>query len=262
MKIWVLSDLHLELSRLWKFPEPAERPTFDVLVIAGDLIPRMERGVKWLAEHVPDQPVIYVPGNHEFYGTDMDRTVEKARIAALDTNVHVLSDDGLEIKGVRFLGGTLWTDFSLFGNPQMAMEMADSVMNDYKKIRWDRYSRRLKPDVSLARHRQTLGFLERELATGFEGPTVVVTHHAPYPGGIDEAHRHDLISAAYASDLTKLIIRTNPDVWIYGHTHLSEDHYIGRTRMISNAKGYGPWHPKETWDNARFNPRKTVEITC
>jgi hypothetical protein len=75
-------------------------------------------------------------------------------------------------------------------------------------------------------------------------------------------HRHDLISAAYASDLTELITRTTPDVWIYGHTHLSEDGYLGRTRMISNSKGYGPWHPNETWDNADFDPRKVVEIIC
>jgi len=260
MKIWTLADLHLELSPLWTLPRPDERPDFDVLVIAGDLIPRMERGLKWLLGHVPGRPVIYVPGNHEFYGTDMDRTIEKARLAAQGTNVHVLSDEAVVIDGVRFLGGTLWTDFSLFGNPRVAMEAADSIMNDYKKIRWDRYSRRLKPDVSLARHRQTRRFLELELDAGFEGPTVVVTHHAPYPGGIAEAHRHDLISAAYASDLTDLITRTAPDLWIYGHTHLSEDAYLGRTRMISNSKGYGPWHPKETWDNPDFDRLKVVEL--
>ena len=220
----------------------------------------MERGLAWLLEHVPDRPVIYIPGNHEFYGADIDRTIEKARLAAEGSNIHVLSDEAVVIDGVRFLCGTLWTDFTLLGNPQIAMAAAASLMNDYKHIRCNQYSRRLTPAASLARHHRTRSFLERELDAGFEGPTVVVTHHAPHPGGIVEAYRHDLISAAYASDLTDLISRTAPDLWIYGHTHRCEDAYLGQTRMISNAKGYGPWHPKDTWENRDFDPLKVIEL--
>ena len=76
--LWILSDLHLELTRGWDLPSGDARPHFHILVIAGDLVPRMERGVKWLRERVPDRPVIYVAGNHEGYGCDIDRTIEKA----------------------------------------------------------------------------------------------------------------------------------------------------------------------------------------
>ena len=68
MRLWILSDLHLELTRGWDLPSGAARPDFDVLVIAGDLIPNMERGVAWLAERVTDRPVVYIAGNHEFMG--------------------------------------------------------------------------------------------------------------------------------------------------------------------------------------------------
>ena len=44
--LWILSDLHLELTRGWDLPSGDARPRFDVLVVAGDLIPRMERGVE------------------------------------------------------------------------------------------------------------------------------------------------------------------------------------------------------------------------
>ena len=80
--LWILSDLHLELTRGWDLPSAGARPRFDVLVVAGDLIPRMERGVRWLLERVPDRPVIYVAGNQKGYGVDVDRTVEKAKQAA------------------------------------------------------------------------------------------------------------------------------------------------------------------------------------
>jgi 3',5'-cyclic AMP phosphodiesterase CpdA len=61
MKIWVLSDVHVELTSGWDLPGPGERPDFDVLVMAGDLVPAMERGVNWLRERVTDRPVIYLP---------------------------------------------------------------------------------------------------------------------------------------------------------------------------------------------------------
>jgi hypothetical protein len=31
----------------------------------------------WLLARVTDRPVLYIAGNHEFYGCDIDRTVEK-----------------------------------------------------------------------------------------------------------------------------------------------------------------------------------------
>jgi 3',5'-cyclic AMP phosphodiesterase CpdA len=71
-----MSDLHLELTHGWDLTAGNARPEFDVLVIAGDLVPKMERGVNWLLERVPDKPVVFVPGNHEAYGTVTDRTVE------------------------------------------------------------------------------------------------------------------------------------------------------------------------------------------
>jgi metallophosphoesterase superfamily enzyme len=96
----------MEQTRGWDLPRPDDRPHYDVLIIAGDLITRMERGVARLLERVTDRPVIYVGGNHEAYGTDIDRTIEKARVAAAGTNIHVLENDTVEIDGVTFIGAT------------------------------------------------------------------------------------------------------------------------------------------------------------
>lgn len=93
MRLWILSDLHLESTRGWDLPPVGARPSYDVMVAAGDIIPGMERGVRWLADRVIDKPVVYVAGNHESYGTDIDRTVEKAREAARGTSIRVLQDD-------------------------------------------------------------------------------------------------------------------------------------------------------------------------
>ncbi|TYO61473.1 metallophosphoesterase [Bradyrhizobium hipponense] len=278
MRLWVLSDLHVELTRGWDLPAGDARPQFDVLVVAGDLIPRAERGVKWLQERVPDKPIVYIPGNHEAYGTDIDRTVEKAKVAAAGTNIHVLRHDSLQIGNVTFAGATLWTDFNLFGDQHRAMVVATERMNDFRKIRINRYLERFRPGHALARHLQARAFLDAEMRRPRGGPLVVVTHHAPIPSRARRLGPYDFgaqlsdeeVLTAYRSALTSLmwpapVANGKPqlrpaDLWIYGHTHESEDTVIGATRVVSNATGYGPRLPQQrTWDNPRFNPNFVIE---
>lgn len=268
-----MSDLHLELTRGWDLPSGRTRPAFDVLIVAGDLVPRMERGVKWLLERVPDHPVIYIAGNHESYGTDIDRTFEKAKAAAAGTNVRALENETVRIGNVTFVVCTLWTDFALFGDQRREMAVAAERMNDFKKIRTGRYAERFRPAHALARHRRSRAFLEAELRKDRPGPLVVVTHHAcrrPELRLSDPPKPEELLSAAFYSDLTALTVPAPDDgrgalrpanLWIYGHTHESIDVVIGDTRVVSNAKGYGPWLPRErTWDNPDFNEKLIIEI--
>lgn len=269
MRLWILSDVHLELTRGWDLPSGTDRPAFDVLVVAGDLVPKMERGVAWLAERVPDRPVIYLAGNHEGYGCDVDRTVEKAKEAAAGTSIHVIENETVRISDVTFAGAILWTDFDLQGDVPRAMAVAGDRMNDFKRIRIKKYTERFRPQHALARHRQSRAFLEAELRHERSGPLVIVTHHAPHRAQRDPTVPPDILDAAYRSDLTHLMV-PGPDngraalrpaeLWVYGHTHESFDGLIGSTRVVSNAKGYGPLGPGETWDNPNFNPNLIIEI--
>jgi predicted phosphodiesterase len=259
MLLWVLSDLHVELTRGWDLPPPAARPRFDVMIVAGDLIPRMERGVRWLQERVPDEHVLYVPGNHEFYGADIDRTVEKARQAAAGTNVRILQNDAELIGGVLFAGATLWTDFELFGNREYATARASDVMNDYRKIRKNSYAERLRPADTVARHFESREFIARTIGATDARRKVVVSHHGCVREAIRTGMEGDIISSAYVSDCRELL--AGVDLWIYGHTHEHRDFTIRSTRIVSNAKGYGPWPSAQaTLDNWKFDPNYIVEI--
>jgi Icc-related predicted phosphoesterase len=251
----------LELTRGWDLPAGDERPDFDVLVVAGDLIPRMERGVKWLLDRVHDREVVYIAGNHEFYGCDIDRTVEKARDLAAGTSVHVLQNDSVQIGDVVFIGATFWTDFDLFGDPEYAMQAAAETMNDYRKIRLRNYELRLRPRHTLARHQESRDFIARELRKEKTGPRVVVTHMAPHPDAVRGGFERDISSAAYASDCSDLMA-LGVDAWIHGHTHETYDRMVaGGVRLVTNQKGYGPWPPNElTWDNPDFDPRFVIEV--
>lgn len=272
MRLWILSDLHLELTRRWDLPSGDARPAFDVMIVAGDLIPGAERGVRWLLERVPDRSVIYVMGNHEAYGTDIDRTIEKAKTAALGTNVHVIENETVQIGDVAFAGCTLWTDFGIRGDAHGAMMIAAERMNDFKKIRTNAYRQRFRPHHALTRHFKSVAFLKSEMRKPREGKLVVVGHHAPIPDMTDEpggAGNDPSLDPAFRSDLRWLMVSAPDegggalnaaDLWIYGHTHESFDAVIGETRVISNSKGYGPWPGQRSWDNANFDDKFVVEI--
>lgn len=272
MRLWIMSDLHIELTRGWDLPAGTARPAFDVMIVAGDLIPRAERGVRWLLERVPDRHVIYVMGNHEAYGTDIDRTLEKAKALAAGTNVHVIENETVQIGDVTFAGCTLWSDFAINGDAHQGMVIAGERMNDFKKIRTGRYVERFRPPHALTRHFKSVAFLKSEMRKPRAGKLIIASHHAPIPEMTPGGLGHDrTLDVAYRSDLRRLMISAPddgdgalkpPDLWIYGHTHQSFDAVIGRTtRVVSNAKGYGPWPGQMPYfDNPNFNERLIIEI--
>lgn len=109
-------------------------------------------------------------------------------------------------------------------------------MVDYRRIRTGPRSRdRIEPGEVLAMHRATRAFIKDELARPYDGPTVVVTHHAPHPASLQDPHAD--LAWSYASDLTDMIMDRGPDIWIHGHVHHAADYRIGRTRVVCNPRG-------------------------
>ena len=250
MKLHILSDIHLEFA-------PFEPPLTDadVVLLAGDVWVGA-RGVEWAARTF-DRPVIYVLGNHEYYGGHFKNTLTKMKRVASGTNVHVLDGEGVTLDGVRFLAATLWTDFAITGNPVLAQLEARQNMTDYRRIRAAAY-RRLRPSDTRADHLTARMFLQAALCERCEGPTVVVTHHGPARSSIAAAYRNPRshLSACYVSDLEVLI---GPPVllWVHGHTHFSFDYRLNGTRVVCNPRGYLPYEP-----NAQFDPGLVVDVAA
>ena len=131
MKLNILSDLHLGFGAM-------ERPVndADVVVLAGD-IARPREAASWAMRF--DKPVLYVPGNHEFYGSSIDGALDELKRLCEGTQVHVLDNGEAVIDGVRFLGTTLWTDFELFGDADAAQRPQRTkprrLLRDFSRIR-------------------------------------------------------------------------------------------------------------------------------
>ena len=230
MKLHILCDLHLEF-------EPFEPPDVgaDVVILAGDTHIG-DRGVSWAASAFGDTPVLYVMGNHEYYGKIYPKLLDRVRKAAEGTNVRVLEDEVAEIDGVRFFGSTLWTDFRLFGDPVLAGHACSEKVTDFKRIRMlPRYSKLRTADAAAIHARSKKALRE---ASEEKQVDVVITHHAPSTKSLSEEFKDDLVSAAFVSDLDYLIERTGARLWIHGHTHAPFDYRIGETRVICNPRGY------------------------
>ena len=244
MKLHIVSDLHLEFDPGWTLPETDS----DVLILAGDIHP----GLKGMSAFSKvGKPVLFVPGNHEFYGEQMKGLSAAMRLYAGACHVTLLDCDQAVIQGVRFLGATLWTDFALNGTceQEAALAEADRHMNDYVSIRYGEGW--LRPEETLDAHRLARAWLAARLAEAHDGPTVVITHHAPHPGSIHARYQGNALNPSFASDLTPLMGRAG--LWIHGHTHGSADYRVNGTRVICNPKGYRN-------ENQDFQPGLVVEI--
>ena len=108
-RLRILSDLHLN-NRGWQAPTvPA-----DLVILAGD-ISNGTAGLRWARENFPDMPIVYVSGNQELYGHNIEDLVPRMRDLAKQLDIHFLERDVVYLNDLRILGTTLWTDFDLFG---------------------------------------------------------------------------------------------------------------------------------------------------
>ena len=253
MKLHILSDLHLSRGVLEIPPNDA-----DLVILAGD-IARPREAVSWALGL--SRPVLYVPGNHEFYDSSIADTVKELKTLCDSTRIHVLDRNELIISGVRFLGATLWTDFMLWGDSEqrtLAMQEAQRFMRDFSKIHvGEPVPRLFTPDDAAALCRADARWLESRLAEPHAGPTVVITHHAPSRQSIHPRFANSLINGCFVSDLQLLVDGQRVQLWVHGHTHDSFDYMLHGTRVVCNPRGYAKDGVNE---NPLFDSNFVVQI--
>ena len=235
MKIQIFSDIHLEFG-----DAVMRRTDADVIIAAGD-IGLGAAGVPWLRDS--GKPTVYVAGNHEFYGSDLEQVQRDIRAAVAGSAVRYLECERTDIGGVRFLGATLWTDY-MGGNPAL-MTALQGEMNDYLQIRYREHT--LTPTDLLAINRAARTWLEQELATAYAGPTVVVTHHAPLFASW-RADPASLFKGAYCNDLSALIANYPIALWVHGHVHACSRYRAGTLRVVCNPRGYDGYQLVDGFD--------------
>lgn len=241
MKIRPVSDLHFEFhadagETLSSEVTATTEGDFDVLVVAGDLLSArgLAHALSLLAGKTR-KPIVYVPGNHEFYGSNRETVMKNLRgIERLFPHLHALDNEVLTVDSVRFLGTPLW--FRKSNAPTWAM-------NDFTAIA--QFS-----SWVYAENARAIEFLHEELRSG----DVVVTHYLPAERSVHEEYKRSVLNPFFLCDMESVIQARMPALWVHGHTHRSCDYQLGATRVVCNPFGYARHE-----ENAEFSSHLVVE---
>ncbi|XAH23912.1 metallophosphoesterase [Xylophilus sp. GW821-FHT01B05] len=270
MKIQLLSDLHLEMQPQFSC---APNPGADLLVLAGDigshhigsLLPGDDFG---LARYSPKPeyggwpcPVLYVPGNHEYDGQDVDAAHARLKALCVQLGIIWLDRETVVLDGVRFVGTTLWSDFDALvpakatpGQALKARSKAFRAANFYlQKTGTVRHG---APWLAEGMREEALAcqdWLRAALATPFDGPTVAVTHFAPSLASADPRYGLTPGTAGFCNALDELLPQA--DLWLHGHLHCAFDYRKDGCRVVANPLGYAGKGEQEG-----FRPYMLVEI--
>ena len=222
------SDVHTEFSA-WK---PSTLPTSRILVIAGDYSTAQtyEKTILELLE-LPYEHIVFVLGNHDFYGCDYQTTYSRWSAWPEDhPKIHVLLNRSVLVDEIVFVGSTLWSDISKDGCGGYRVKHA---LSDYKAIG------SFKVDTAQKAHVCAVQYLDQFL-TDTQQPVVIVTHHLPSFSCIDAKYVDCTYNAGFATNLDYLLQKhvDKIRVWVHGHTHAAVDKKIHGVRVVCNPRGY------------------------
>lgn len=251
MKIRLLSDLHTEFRLPYKTHQMSEYRGEDVLVLAGDIASGSTNTMD-VIKHFRDlgfPQIIYVPGNHEYYGTGFDEFNAKMENKCMEfDNVHFLNPGTVTIDGVKFIGATLWTNFA--DNP-FSQSAAKRGINDFRMIRDFDVNRCAKT------YYEHIDYIKDQYEQRGDNKVVVVSHFLPARECIAPRYRGvDLINDYFANDLGDYISTMSDTTWLFGHTHDATNITLGDTRVVANPHGYY----NAMNDGLGFDPFKTIEV--
>ena len=237
MRLQLLSDLHLETEHY--LPVPANGA--EALVLAGD-VDTSWRGLELFRDW--PVPVLFVPGNHEYDGRDIDLARAELRGRARDLGFIVLDDDeqlltDAEGRRVRFVGSTRWSDFDLFGAAQRERAMRAAAY--FQRVMGStRHGSAFDAAAVRELGLECRGFLKHTLARGERGAdwdaTVVITHFGPSLKSADPRYGGQPGTASFCNDDEALM--PGARLWLHGHLHCRHDYRLDGCRVVCNARGH------------------------
>lgn len=252
MKLRLLSDLHVEFKQFELTELDSDKDS--ILILAGDI--GAERNIPHLLNQwVPRfKAIIYVLGNHEYYYNDLYKTRDHFRSLVSFDNVYIIDEpEVLNIEGIKFLCGTLWTDANK--SNEISKQHIIRYLNDYRLIGKDDGPIYIEDTIEI--HNRTIEFFKEHC----DEQTVIVTHHMPSDFCVHDKYRSENnfhINYGFKSDLDDFILQYKPKFWLYGHGHDSSDFQLGNTRLVSNPRGY----PRGIFsmENELFNQELVLEM--
>ena len=130
MKLQIASDIHREFGHSPEVPDIGA----DVLVLAGDIGYADDVTVEWLRDDLAGryEAILYVPGNHEYYGRDLHEANRHMEEMAMYGEYEWMNNRAVQVGDRRFVGTPLWANFC---HEPLSMFNAGRAINDFHRIR-------------------------------------------------------------------------------------------------------------------------------
>lgn len=228
MKFQYFSDLHSECvnNEPTKIlpPEKLLKQKEGVVFFAGDiLVLKNHNDPSKIFQPYHDAGIypLYIPGNHEFYHSPVERMIE-----SIKNNTRVLENDEAII-----IMTPLWS--------HLRDEIKDEVrycIADFSRIKGH------TTEIHNEMHAHCKAFVVRNLEkyVNDKRKKIVVTHFTPSFNSVHSKWQiaGGILNEYFSNNMDDVILEYQPDVWIHGHTHDSFDYTIGKTRVLCNPCGY------------------------
>lgn len=126
MKYQLISDVH------GRFKKVSWDNNADIVLAAGDISENIDEGFKFL--NTSPLPVLFIPGNHEYYKGDFLERHQKMRDLCDASNGHItfMDKEVVHLDDTRIIATSLWSNFNNFD--PLLIDCAYGVMNDYRHI--------------------------------------------------------------------------------------------------------------------------------
>jgi Icc-related predicted phosphoesterase len=242
VKIQIVSDTHFEFQQdkgKEFLKELSKESEVDLLVIAGDftncsnLQVSIKRACK-LFKHV-----VFVLGNHEYYGSS--KNITEKTMSGLDKiqNFTWLNNSSFRYMDHVIHGSTLW--FKDFKDSYIHRKK----MNDFRKIA-------NFEDWVFEENAKSVRYLRKSVSS----KDIIVTHYLPSYRSIHPKYAGSVLTPMFLTDVEDIIVEKQPSLWIHGHTHESLDYMIEKTRVVCNPFGYAMLNEV----NPSFKDNKIIEL--
>ncbi|NKB32184.1 MAG: metallophosphoesterase [Pseudomonadales bacterium] len=236
MKVYTVSDIHVDYPENMEWILSLDSASFleDILIVAGDVSHDLQDLSRVFSSLVTKfKSVHFIPGNHELW---IEQDKYDCSLEKFDAVQRISNEHGVQTKACHYGKLSLvplhsWYDFS-FGEPDRHLNRA---WRDFRACAWPSELENVK-DIN-----EYFLSLNREHLTISNDTVISYSHFLPridvMPSFIPEDRRR--IYPVLGSDLLGDQVRhLNPDIHIYGHSHVNQSVELDNIRYVNNAFAY------------------------
>ena len=239
MRVFAISDLHIDYAenRDWLFALSESDYTEDILILAGDITDIMKLQIEaFEAVKKRFREVLFVVGNHDLWVMRDDAPDSLAKYSQLLTIAadHGIRTEPYHLDSLSIVPLTAWYDYS-FGKPS---ENLLKRWIDFSACKWPAgFDEEKITEYFLALNEPVLDIRNQFLIT--------FSHFLPridlMPPFIPEKKRF-IYPVLGSLKLDEQVRQLQPNIHVYGHSHVNTSDVVDNIWYINNAFGY----PSET----------------